>query len=109
MNSIGLDAMSLGNHEFDYGLSWFLSLLRSADFRILSSNMTISPIVEVKDFELLRTILPYALFELNGITIAVIGVTTQQYIKSIQIGFDDPKKVVQVVAKDISEKLWVGY
>lgn len=104
LNSIGLDAMSLGNHEFDYGLSWFLSLLRSVDFKMLSSNITMSPIVDTKDFDLMRTILPYALFERDGLTIAVIGVTTQQYIKSIQIGLVDPKQAVQAVVEDVSGK-----
>ncbi len=39
MNSLGYDASTLGNHEFNYGLDFLMKSLAGADFPIVSSNI----------------------------------------------------------------------
>ncbi|MCQ2742657.1 MAG: bifunctional metallophosphatase/5'-nucleotidase [Bacilli bacterium] len=39
MNYIGFDAMTLGNHDFDYGQDWLLKNKELADFPFLAANI----------------------------------------------------------------------
>lgn len=39
MNSLGFDASTLGNHEFNYGLDFLMKALAGADFPLLSANV----------------------------------------------------------------------
>lgn len=39
MNTLGFDAGTLGNHEFDYGLEFLARTLEGADFPIVSANV----------------------------------------------------------------------
>lgn len=39
MNTLGFDASTLGNHEFNYGLSFLLKSLAGADFPVVSANV----------------------------------------------------------------------
>jgi len=72
MNKMGFDAMSVGNHEFDWGMEAFQSLRRAAAFPFLSAN-----IVDNKG-TLVPGVKPYALFQKKGVKIAVIGITTTE-------------------------------
>lgn len=38
-NTLGYDAATLGNHEFDYGLSFLSDVIRDANFPIVSANI----------------------------------------------------------------------
>ncbi len=68
-NAIGYDALTFGNHEFNYGLDFLVNSL--ADFKgtILSAN--------IQGMEKLLPIKPYKVFEKKGVKIAVIGLTTK--------------------------------
>lgn len=39
MNTLGFDASTLGNHEFNYGLEFLLNTLAGADFPVVSANI----------------------------------------------------------------------
>ncbi|MEM5477502.1 bifunctional 2',3'-cyclic-nucleotide 2'-phosphodiesterase/3'-nucleotidase [Pacificibacter sp. AS14] len=39
MNTLGYDAATLGNHEFNYGLDFLLKSLHGADFPVVSANV----------------------------------------------------------------------
>jgi 2',3'-cyclic-nucleotide 2'-phosphodiesterase / 3'-nucleotidase len=39
MNTLGFDATTLGNHEFNYGLDFLMKTLAGADFPVVSSNI----------------------------------------------------------------------
>jgi 2',3'-cyclic-nucleotide 2'-phosphodiesterase/3'-nucleotidase len=39
MNTLGFDASTLGNHEFNYGLDFLLKSLHGADFPVVSANV----------------------------------------------------------------------
>lgn len=69
MNYMGYDAMTLGNHEFNWGTTNLKKIISKADFPVLAAN--------VKDMngEYL-TGNGYTIIERNGIKIAIIGVAT---------------------------------
>ncbi len=39
MNTLGFDASTLGNHEFNYGVSFLMKALAGADFPVVSANV----------------------------------------------------------------------
>jgi 2',3'-cyclic-nucleotide 2'-phosphodiesterase / 3'-nucleotidase len=66
MNAIGYDALTLGNHDFNYGLESLNRARAEAHFPWLSANT----VGEVKPFQ------PYLVKTVGGVKVAVIGVTT---------------------------------
>ncbi len=78
MNAAGYDAATLGNHEFDYGMSGCLNAVKWADHPYLSCNFH-----HEKDGAVGDTVLDaYRVFEVGGIKIAVIGITTPETFTS---------------------------
>lgn len=41
MNTVGFDASTLGNHEFNYGLDFLMKSLAGADFPVVSANVAL--------------------------------------------------------------------
>ena len=66
MNEMRFDAMAVGNHEFDFGQEVLKKRIAEARFPILGANV-----------EGLSSLKPYITKELDGVKIAVIGVTTE--------------------------------
>ncbi|UOB75319.1 bifunctional UDP-sugar hydrolase/5'-nucleotidase UshA [Pseudoalteromonas sp. APM04] len=103
MSLLGYDAMALGNHEFDNPLSVLAKQQNWANFPLLSAN-----IVEKSTGN--NAFDAYKIFEKNGLTIAVIGLTTTdtakignpQYIGHLE--FKDPVPVTANLAKEIKAK-----
>jgi 5'-nucleotidase/UDP-sugar diphosphatase len=103
MSLLGYDAMALGNHEFDNPLSVLAKQQNWANFPLLSAN-----IVEKSSGK--NAFDAYKIFEKNGLTIAVIGLTTTdtakignpQYIGHLE--FKDPIPVTANLAKEIKAK-----
>lgn len=70
MNELGVQAMTNGNHEFNYGKQELLDAVKEADFPVMSAN-----IVDENGE------LPFAantIFEIEGIKIGVFGLTTPE-------------------------------
>ncbi|HIF5953653.1 TPA: bifunctional UDP-sugar hydrolase/5'-nucleotidase UshA [Vibrio parahaemolyticus] len=90
MSKIGYDTMALGNHEFDNPLDVLFKQQDWANFPMLSAN-----IYDKKTGK--RLFQPYAMFNKQGIKIAVIGLTTEDTAKLGnpefigQVDFRDPK------------------
>ncbi|KHS68834.1 5'-nucleotidase [Pectobacterium brasiliense] len=74
MNMVGYDAMALGNHEFDNPLSVLRQQEKWAKFPLLSANIYQKSTSQ-------RLFKPYALFDRQGVKIAVIGLTTDDTAK----------------------------
>ena len=74
MTKIGYDAMAIGNHEFDNPLSVLRQQQKWADFPLLSAN-----IYQQSSGE--RLFEPYKIFELEGLKVAVLGLTTEDTAK----------------------------
>lgn len=68
MSAIGYDAMAVGNHEFDNPLDVLAQQQRWASFPFLAAN--------VYDADNKRLFKPYEIFDLQGIKVAVLGLTT---------------------------------
>lgn len=80
MNRMGFDAMTVGNHEFDWGMEAFQSLRQAAVFPFLSASIINdkgTPLPGVK---------PYALIQKKGVKIAVIGITTPETLYTTKPG-----------------------
>lgn len=82
MKELGYDYITLGNHEFDFGPGALANILNSAEKRggypqIIATNIVFSKnSAEDDELEKLYTdksILPYAVFEKNGLKIGIIG------------------------------------
>jgi hypothetical protein len=69
MNQFGYDAMTLGNHEFDYIDDLTVAALRRARFPLLSANVQVTTerLPQPQPFHVLETA--------NGLTIAVLGLS----------------------------------
>ncbi len=67
MNQMRFDAMTLGNHEFDFGQEALKERAREATFPFLAANIDGLPIVK-----------PYVIKTLQGIKIAIIGIISEE-------------------------------
>lgn len=69
MNRLGYDAVTLGNHEFDFGQAYLGKVLDSMDFAVVCANV-------VSDTVTFPQLPPYVILERDGIRIGVVGVVT---------------------------------
>ena len=69
MNYMGYDAMTLGNHEFNWGTGTAASILSQADFPVLAANVRNSD-------GSYATGLGWIIIPVSGVNIAVIGTVT---------------------------------
>lgn len=67
MNAMGVNAMVVGNHEFDFGKAVLAKRIEEAAFPVLGAN--------VIGFEPVK---PYVIQEINGLKVAIIGVVTEE-------------------------------
>lgn len=68
MNLLGYDAMAVGNHEFDKPPAVLAMQRKLARFPLLSANIYRNAV---------REFAPYTLFDLGGVRVAVMGLTTE--------------------------------
>lgn len=73
MNAIGYDAMTLGNHEFDWGREVLADRIKQAKFPFISANIYYKATGEPVDF-----VEPYTIIERKGVKIGIIGLTTPE-------------------------------
>lgn len=108
MNLIGYDAMAVGNHEFDKSLSVLDMQAKLANFPMLAANIYIKD----KDGKVTdeRLFDAYRVFDVNGLKIAVIGLTTKDTAHLVSpdnistIHFADPQEEIQKTLKEIESK-----
>src|SRR5690606_10875448 len=70
MNQMGYDAMTLGNHEFDFGYELIRGRMQDANFPILCSNV----IDRERGTSVAR---PYVVLRRGEYRIGIIGATTE--------------------------------
>jgi len=105
MNAIGFDAMTIGNHEFDWGVAILKERLAQSHFPYISANILDKNTGKAIDF--LR---PYVILQRNGIKIAVIGLTTPEtaYKSSPKVMsaylFADPAKTVNDLIPELKQQ-----
>ena len=81
-NAWGLDATSLGNHEFDYGIDRLKAHIERAQFPFLASNVVETATGEIPDW------LDGAsrVFTVNGIKVGVIGAELKETPELVSAG-----------------------
>ena len=97
MNLMGYDAMTIGNHEFDFGLENMARLFRMANFPVVCSNYDVTGTV------LEGLVKPYTTFYRNGLKIGVFGLAPKmeglvQADKCEGVVYNDPIEVAQKMA-----------
>ncbi|ACK43066.1 MULTISPECIES: bifunctional metallophosphatase/5'-nucleotidase [Dictyoglomus] len=103
MNYLKFDAMTIGNHEFDWGQELLQTWIKNSNFPYLASNI-------IKNGDYLPNVKPYVILERKGLKIAIIGLTTPEtayivkpdYVKDLT--FLEPEKVLPNLIKEVKEK-----
>lgn len=67
MNKLGLDAITLGNHEFDNGVVFLTKMLRKARFKVVSSNY------DVSETTLQRYVRPWLIVRKGKLRIGIVS------------------------------------
>ncbi len=103
LNMMGLDAMTLGNHEFDRPRDVLNLQMKLANFPFLSAN-----IVYKDTGEPFAT--PYIIKDFGDVKVAIIGVTTEEtkileplYVEDLK--FIDAAKAVQKYVDELKDKV----
>ena len=103
LNEAGLDAMTAGNHDFNYGLSQLEKISKQLKFPILDSNV-------VRKNNGKNVFKPYKIFNLNGIKVGVFGLSTPDTAFSTNpnnvstIKFLNPVETAQMMIKKLRSK-----
>ncbi|MDD1757082.1 MAG: 5'-nucleotidase C-terminal domain-containing protein [Methanomassiliicoccales archaeon] len=77
INYLSPDAIALGNHEFDYGLSHLLFLEKVANFPIVNANLYIKPYSK-------RLMRPFVVLQKGGMDVMITGIITEKVMDSIR-------------------------
>lgn len=98
MNLMGYDAMTIGNHEFDFGLENMARLFRMAHFPVVCANY------EVTGTPLEGLVKPYVVLERQGVRVGVFGLSPRveglvQADKCLGIVYRDPIPVAREMAR----------
>jgi SpoVK/Ycf46/Vps4 family AAA+-type ATPase len=72
MNALGYDAYAIGNHEFDWGVDVLGEMLGRMEAPALAANLLAGPEAP----EAFRKVLPYVIREVDGLKVAIVGLTT---------------------------------
>jgi 5'-nucleotidase len=77
MNYLAPDVVSLGNHEFDYGLPQLLFLEKMANFPIITANLYIKQYGK-------RLMKPYLILHVDGFDLMFIGILTEKVLDAVK-------------------------
>ena len=77
MNYLAPDVVSLGNHEFDYGLPQLLFLEKMANFPIITANIYIKQYGK-------RLMKPYLILHVDGFELMFIGILTEKVLDAVK-------------------------
>lgn len=103
MNAMGYDAITIGNHEFDFGLDNMARLFRMADFPVVCANYDLEATV------LKGIVKPYVILERGGLKIGVfgLGIEPEGMIQAKNcegVTYKDPIRVSNEVATLLKAK-----
>lgn len=88
MNMLGYDAMTIGNHEFDYGADRLLELEGLMTFPLIAANIKYD---DGTDFST-----PYIIKEMDGFKVGIFGLATPETLykshpdNTVGLVFEDP-------------------
>lgn len=103
MNAMGYTAMTIGNHEFDFGLENMARLFRMANFPVVCSNydFTGTPLEGI--------VKPYLVIERKGVRIGLFGISPKMVglvplNKCEGVGFKEPIETARTMAVKLREE-----
>ena len=100
MEAFGVQAQTIGNHEFDNGPSQLAEYIKNASFPVVSANIDTSNEPLLKDL-----IKPSTILEIGGQKVGIVGVTTPETPITSSPGdkvkFLDPVVSVQKAVDDL--------
>lgn len=102
MNVIGYDAMTTGNHDYNYGYQRLLELDHLTDFPILAANV-------LKDGS--PVLAPYVIKGIGGIYVGIFGLATPEttyktHPKNVEgLTFADPVETARKMVKELTGKV----
>lgn len=117
LKKMGFDAVTLGNHEFDFGPNILAKIIRESTKQgsiplIVASNISFSQ--KEKDSDSLKAmfdqniIRPFQIIERNGLKIGIIGILGYDAIHDAPLArpvhFEDPVKSARKYARLLKEK-----
>jgi 5'-nucleotidase/UDP-sugar diphosphatase len=100
MNQMGVDAMVLGNHEFDFGQEALQKRISEAAFPVLGAN--------VKGLNGLK---PFVIKEVEGVKVGIIGIVTEEtpvatHPRNVEgIHFLSPMEIVGKYISDLKNRV----
>lgn len=101
MNAMGYHAMTVGNHEFDKPITVLKQQIKQAKFPVLSANIT-------QEGKYLFS--PYTLVNLQGVKVAVMGLTTPDTPQLVfpenvkNLVFHSPIQTAQQLVPNLKQK-----
>ncbi len=102
LDTVGLDLLTPGNHDFNYGYDRLLELRDLANFKVITANV-------VKDGK--RDFPSYAIIEKGGYRIGVFGITTPEtayktHPNNVEgVTFQDPTATAQRIVSALEGKV----
>lgn len=103
MNLAGYDAMTPGNHDFNYGTDRLIDLSRTMNFKLLSANITWKENGE-------KVLDSNTIIEKDGVKYGIFGLSTPETAYKTnpnnvsQINFDNPVDAAKEEVKDLKEE-----
>ena len=109
MNEMKFDAMTLGNHEFDWGTDILDQRVNDAEFPILAANIKQKAgDTDADASKLMADVKPYTIIEnKDGLNVGVIGVTTPETSSIVSrsiidhFEFEDPATVINSLVPQV--------
>jgi 5'-nucleotidase len=103
MNEMGYDAMTIGNHEFDFGLDNMARLFKMANFPVVCANYNLDA-TPLKDI-----VKPYVILDRYGLKIGVFGLGARpegliQANKCEGVIYENPIEVSNEIAALLKKK-----
>lgn len=103
MNRTGYDVVTLGNHEFDYGVDHLATLLSKAKFEVVCSN------VDFSNSPLKQMVKPYVVIQRSGVRVGVFGllVNPDRLIDSqnfTSLIWKDPTQTAKLMVQQLRQK-----
>ena len=103
MNLMGYDAVTIGNHEFDFGMENMARLFKKAKFPVVCCNY------DFTGTPLEGLVKPYVVIERKGVKVGVFGVGPEleglvDEKNCIGVKYEDPEDAAAGVVKTLREK-----
>ncbi|MCD4786055.1 MAG: bifunctional metallophosphatase/5'-nucleotidase [Candidatus Eremiobacteraeota bacterium] len=77
MNCLNYDAMTIGNHDFDFKQSGLEKLIQMANFPVISANIVYKKFPDKRIFD----VKPYIIKEVGNIKVGILGLATPRTFK----------------------------